>query len=402
MNKIAKAFVCVALATALVAGLAACSSAPASGSSAESAAPASSAAASTEAAGSASAEGGLTEVTFVSPTALQSYDYLAIYAADYLGYFKEEGIKVKYVEQLGADDVKMVASGTAQFAYPSPGVYNSCIDAGITNVKAIMNYDSVQIFGVALNKSAGIKDWADLKGKDVALYNEAWSSLMSPLLDKAGMKLEDVNMVSYGDGRYEAVKSGKAPAMATWLSEYYQLVGQGYDLDYLDGNKICPQVSNSLVTSDELIQSNPDLVKKFVRAMTKAMYFCYLNPDAAADITLLTCPNLQIDWKGAQGATKGDVMQIFGTSEEEQKKTIEAGIGLFDMTKAQNAADNLLKAGAISTAIDTSKYYSNDFVDTSWDKAKVEADAKAYTCTSPQYTKDGATAASPSVSASAS
>ena len=102
-------------------------------------------------------EDGLTKVTFVSPTSLESYDYLAIYAGEYLGYFEDEGLEVELVEQTGTDDVKMLAAGTAQFAYPSPGVMWSCIDAGITDVRAICNYDSIMIFGLAVNPQSGIK-----------------------------------------------------------------------------------------------------------------------------------------------------------------------------------------------------------------------------------------------------
>ena len=124
---------------------------------------------------------GLTTVTFVSPTALESFDYMSIYAADYLGYFEEEGLKVKFVEQLGSDDCKMLAAGTAQFAYPSPGVMMSSIDAGVDDIIAISNYDSVQIFGYALNKDSGITSVKDLKGKQIATYSEAWNSLGAPI-----------------------------------------------------------------------------------------------------------------------------------------------------------------------------------------------------------------------------
>jgi ABC-type nitrate/sulfonate/bicarbonate transport system substrate-binding protein len=329
--------------------------------------------------------GGLDHVTFVSPVALDSFDLMATYAAKHLGYFEEEGIDVEFVEQLGTDDVKMVAAGTAQFSYPSPGVFMSSIDAGIENVKAVANYCSIQIFGIASNKDANIKSWDDLKGKDVALGSESWTPLFTPILHAAGVSPDDVNMVSFGTGRYEACASGQTPALGTWLNEYYQLLGQGYDFDYLDGNTVAPQISNALCTSLDIIENNPDLVRRYIRAFAKGTYFLYLNPEAAADITLLTRPNLVIDWEGAVGAAKGTVMMQFGTDEAEQKERLDAGIGLFDFEYCQNAADNLLAAGAISNPIDASKYYTNEFVDTGWDKAPIEADAAAYSFSSAVY-----------------
>lgn len=333
-----------------------------------------------------SAKDGLTKVTFVSPTALESYDYLAIYVGKYLGYFEDEGLDVELVEQTGTDDMKMLASGTAQFAYPSPGVMWSCIDAGITDVQAICNYDSIMIFGIAVNADAGIESFSDLKGKDVALATESWSSLLAPILNGAGMETTDVNLVTYGDGRYEAVASGSAPALGTWLSEYCQLVGQGYNFEYLDGNTVAPQVSNSLCTSKTFMESDPETVQKFVNAFTKSMYFCYCNPEAAADITLLTCPNLEIEWEGALGAAEGDIKQIFGITEEDMEKTIEYGIGKFDDTLCQNAVDHLYEAGTISNQYTATDYYTNEFVDEiSWSKEDVEADAAEYECSSKQY-----------------
>ena len=332
--------------------------------------------------------GKLDTVSFVSPTPLESYDYLAIYAGKKLGYFEAEGIDLKLIEQTGTDDMKMIASGQAQFGYPSPGVMWSCIDAGISGVKAICNYDSIQIFGFAVNKKENITSFGQLKGKNVALATESWSALLAPVLNGAGMKISDVNLVTYGTGRFEAVGSDTVPALGTWLSEYCQLVGQGYDLGYLDGNSVAPQVSNSLCTSEKLIKDNPDLVQRFVNAFTKSMYFCYCNPEAAADITLTTCPNLDISWKGGLGAAKGDVEQIFGVSDDDQKKTIAGGIGKFDMAMCQNAADHLYEAGAVSKKYTASEYYTNEFVDSiSWDKNQVESDAAAYKCSSPQYAK---------------
>ena len=81
------------------------------------------------------------------------------------------------------------------------------------------------IFGLAVNPQSGIKTFADVKGKDVALATESWSSLLAPIFSGAGMSVSDVNMVSYGDGRYEAVASNSAPVLGTWLSEYCQLPG---------------------------------------------------------------------------------------------------------------------------------------------------------------------------------
>jgi NitT/TauT family transport system substrate-binding protein len=328
----------------------------------------------------------LETVAFISPTALESFDNLPLYVGIKMGYFQSEGINLKLIEQTGTDDVKMIASGQAQFGYPSPGVMWSCIDAGITNVKAICNMNPTQMFGIAVRKDSGISTFADLKGKKIAIAVESWSALLAPLLKGAGMGLNDVTLVTYGTGRFEAVASGAAPALFTWLSEYGQLIGQGYKFNYLDGNTIAPQVSNSLCTSTDMINKEPDIVQHFINAFSKSMYFCYCNLDAAADITLLSCPSLDIGWSGAYGAAKGNLQGLFGITENDQKNRIAKGIGRFEMPMCQNTIDHLYESGAIKKEYTASDYYTNEFADKlSWDKSKIESDAAAYVCTSSQY-----------------
>ena len=163
-------------------------------------------------------------------------------------------------------------------------------------------------------------------------------------------------------------------------------MGQGYNLGYLNGNDVAPQVSNSLVTSTDFIESSPEIVQGMVNAFARALYFCYCNPEAAADITLASCPNLSIDWDGALGAAKGDIQQFFGMEDADQKAYIDGGLGKFDMKMAQNAADNLFDSQAISQKYKAEDHYTNDFADKiELDASAVEADAQAYQFQSKQY-----------------
>ncbi|MBP1736285.1 MAG: hypothetical protein H6Q60_166, partial [Oscillospiraceae bacterium] len=328
----------------------------------------------------------LTEVKWVSPAALASLDFCWIYVADALGYLEDEGIKLSIIECTDGSDAKYLAAGSADFGGFSPAVGLSAVDAGASNITAVCNVVVDNIFGLAYQKNSGISDWSDLEGKNIAILAESFPTLFNPILSAAGVDTSTVNYVVYGSAEYEALDGGQADAMGTWTSEYYKCLGMGYDWGYLDGNDVLPQIANSLWVNNDYASKNSETVKGFVRAVTKAIYFCYLNPEAAADITLNRYPEIEITWDGAVGAVKGNVYGMLGTTEEEQKARVDAHeIGVYDMDGVSQTISNLYQGGAISQELDASDYYTNDYVDTSWDYAAVQADSDAYQFSSAVY-----------------
>ena len=175
--------------------------------------------------------------------------------------------------------------------------------------------------------------------------------------------------------------------MGTWTSEFYMCEGMGYDTwGYLSGNDVLPQIANSLWVNNDFAEENPEIVKGFVRAILKAMYFCYKNPEAAADITLNRFPEIECTWEGAVGAVTGNVYGMLGATEEEQAARIEAHeIGTYDMDIVAQTITNLKNGGSIKQDLDPATYYTNDYVDTTWDYSTIDTDAEAYECTSSAY-----------------
>lgn len=335
-------------------------------------------------------DSGLTTVRWVSPAALASFDFCWMYVAQEMGYFADEGLQVEVIENVDASDARYLASGSADFGASSPGVALSTVDVGATNIKAILNQSSTNIFGFAYKTGGKIKDWSDLAGKNIGINAESVISIFNPILEAAGVDPSTVNYVVFSNARYEALDSGSVDAIATWISEYDMCLGLGYSgWDYLSGNDVLPQIANSIWVNTDYAEANPEVVKSFVRAIEKAIYFCYKNPEAAADITLNDYPSIECTWDGAVGAVKGNVQGMLGMSEEEQKAKIDGHtLGVFDMDMVQKTMDNLLSGGSIRTALKAEDYYTNEYVDTTWDYADVDADAEAYQCTSALYSSE--------------
>jgi ABC-type nitrate/sulfonate/bicarbonate transport systems, periplasmic components len=327
----------------------------------------------------------LKKVVFVVPRSMECMDDMALWAADYMGYFKQEGISFEMQQAFGTTDIKMIATKNAKFGWPSPNLTLASIEQGLP-VISVAQADAVNIFGMAVRSDSGIKTWADLKGKTVALGDAAWATIAAPTVTAAGLDPQkDIKYIVSGDSRYQMVAEGKVDALFTWISEYDQLKGQGFKFNYLDGNKVLPVCANSVITNTDYLKSDPKMVRGFVRAWAKGIYFVKCNPEAAADIVLNKFPSIQISWEGAIGCANGRIEQAFGTTPEDTKSILDAGIGHHFPDKWQNVINWAQKTGAIKGKVALNKAFTNDFVDKSWDKAKVEADAKAYKCTSKVY-----------------
>lgn len=330
--------------------------------------------------------GELLEVTMVSSSTVASMDFVWATVAEDMGYFEEEGLKVNVIECTDGSDPKMLASGQADFGGFSPSVGLSAVDSGVTNIQAVCNLICGNIFGFAYNKDSGISDWSDLEGKQIAVLSSTFSVIYDPILSAAGVDPATVEYVTYGSSEYEALDSNQAPAMGTWISEYYMCQGMDYDWEYLSGNDVLPQIANSIWVNTDFAEENPEAVKGFVRAICKAKYFCYLNPEATADLQLSRYPSIEVTWDGAVGSVRGNIKGMLGMTDEEIAACVEnKQIGIFDMEIVDQTIQNLVDGGAISEKLDTAVYYTNEYVDTDWDYSEVEEDAANYEYSSKIY-----------------
>ena len=170
----------------------------------------------------------------------------------------------------------------------------------------------------------------------VALGDASWESLVTPTLVAAGIDpAEDLEFVVAGDQRYVQVAEGTLDILFTWPGEAYQLMGQGYDFKYIDGNEVLKTCSGGIITSLDMIENEPEVIEGFVRALCKGIYFTKYNPEAAAAVSCDQWPNIDVTWETAVAVQEGRNYQMFGPEggEEEQKLLENIGISWEDKWK---------------------------------------------------------------------
>lgn len=330
--------------------------------------------------------GELRTVKFCLARTAEVLEDTPFWVAQNLGYAAEEGLNIEMIETIGTTDCKMVATGQADFAVPGPSLILQSIEEGLP-IKVVCAYDATNIWGLCVLTGAEWQTFDDIAGAQekygrkltIALGDASWESLVTPTLVEAGIDVaEDVEFVVAGDNRYVQVAEGKLDILFTWPGEAWQLIGQNYDFNYIDGHEVLQTCSNSIITNLDMIENEPEVIEGFCRALCKGIYFTKYNPEAAAAVSCSQWPNIDVTWKAAVYVQEGRNYQMFGKPGSETETERLANIGLCTDEAWQLNVEKLLASGVISTELAVSDIYTNEFIDTTWDRSQVEADADAY------------------------
>lgn len=211
------------------------------------------------------------------------------------GYFDAEGIDLDIQEGRGsAVTVQAVAAGSATFGY---------VDVP-TMIKAAAKGAPVKAVGVALQTSAmsvmgfsdkNIKTPKDIIGKTVAMTpGDSMSQIWPLFLKKTGLQETQFKTVS-GDAqtKLNAVINGQADLLLGYVMD------QNIKLQDAAHKPVTPirfadygvnLISSGIVANKDTLSTKGDLVKRFMRATTKALEEAEKNPEAAVDATLKAQP----------------------------------------------------------------------------------------------------------------
>lgn len=314
-----KSLAAVALAAAAVLALAGCTDSGAS----PSAAPTES-----------SAAGG--ELTKVRVAALPIAETGALWGAIDAGVFAEHGIEVEVVPaQGGAQAIPALLSGDIQFAIGQPfGPFRA--DLQDLGVAVIGNYASSLAEGKDVNAvvslaDSGITTVADLAGKRVSVNSlgAAGDVTIMKAVQDAGGDPTTIEFVEVGFPDAQAqLEAGNIDA--AWVPDPFmsQIVGAGGNLVVHPYQATIPGLPLLVnITTQELIDTDPELVKNFAAAMAEALEWATDNEDAvrAAIVT-----NMDIPEAGAAGITLPDFTADLDVADLKKLADLGVEFGVID------------------------------------------------------------------------
>jgi NitT/TauT family transport system substrate-binding protein len=213
------------------------------------------------------------------------------YPAAKKGFFADQGLDVAIESSKGsADVIQNVASGAAQFGFAdaSAVVLSRSRDLPVTLV-AMVHYKT--LMSIITRVPSGVGKPADLVGKKIASTSGDAVRMVMPAFAKMnGFDGEKVNFLTVNQpAKASMLMAGQVDGVCDYLSALpiYREAGKaiGLELKAISYAEYGLDIySNGIIVHDDLLRSDPALVKSFVRAIAQGLEFATRQRDEAVQI----------------------------------------------------------------------------------------------------------------------
>lgn len=215
------------------------------------------------------------------------------------GIYAKHGIKVNLHWSKGSGGATTeVSGGQTDFAITSADSVATATNSG-AQLKMVMGVTQRRFDGVFVSKDSGITNPAQLKGKSIALANGSVSTTLLPqFLEHYGLTTDDVKTISVSQSALISVYlAGQVDAFVSGIPAYEpQLNLTGHPVrSFAYSDAGIGGINIGMLTKSDMVQKNPDLVKRMIAATAESMDAAYANPDAAAKASSKLSPEAGLD-----------------------------------------------------------------------------------------------------------
>jgi NitT/TauT family transport system substrate-binding protein len=298
----------------------------------------------------------LQEITYLLPAPGTLPAFGPWMLAQAKGYYKAEGLDVKFVTARGGVDVaKQVGAGNAVIGGAIGDTPIIARAQGIP-VKAVAVLGSGSLMQLVSHKDERIESPRDLKGKTVTVisYTDTTYYALLGMLSKVGLSKSDVNIQAAGPaGVWQQFAAKKAVAMAGVPDWTATAMAAGSQVDILPADAYFKSMAQAILASDETIQKNPQLIQKLVRATLKGMKDIMANPEDAAAVYVQFVPA----HKGKEASIQS-VFELYNKYVYANQKVL----GQMDETRLIELQKFYLSNGIVEKEATPNDLYTNQFV----------------------------------------
>jgi NitT/TauT family transport system substrate-binding protein len=286
---------------------------------------------------------------------IPNVQFTPVYVAVERGYFAEEGITVTFDYGMEHDLLKLAGTNELQFVI---GSGDQVILARGQELPVVYVLNWYRRFPVAVAALEPLPGPEALVGMDVGipgLYGASYIGWLA-LLDATGVDPAAVNLVSIGYTQVESMTTEQVDATVVYaMNEPVQLRQQGYDVSMIEVANYIDFVSNGLITNEETIQEQPELVRAVARAMLRGLQDTLDDPEAAFAICRTYVPEIDDESAPLQRAVLEEALRFWRPDAPEN-------LGRSDPAAWEASAAFMRKAGMLEGDVDTESLYSNEFV----------------------------------------
>ena len=220
-------------------------------------------------------------------------NHTGIYAAQALGYYREEGLDITIVQPPENGAVLMCAAGQAQFAIEAQDTMAASLDLetplGVTAVAALLQHNTS---GILSRAGDGI---TSAKGLENRVYS-TWDSpielaMLRYCMEKENADFDTVKLIPNNITNEPAALAARQTD-AVWI--FYGWSGinaevSGVACDYWDFASLSAELdyyTPVLLANNDFLRENPETARAFLRATAKGYKYAAEHPEEAAEMLI--------------------------------------------------------------------------------------------------------------------
>lgn len=283
-------------------------------------------------------------------------NHTGIYTAYERGYFMDEGLLVEIIQPTEGTAEQLVAANTAQFgiSYQENVTFARVQGVPVVSIAAIIQHNTSGFLSAA---SENIKSPADFAGKKYGGWGtDIETAIVKHLMTEDNADPDSVKIVTMGDTDFFAA-SDAGEVDFGWAYEAWGLQDaklKGIDVNYFSMISFSEELdfyTPVIITNEDNITNNRQLVEKFMRAVKKGYEFAIQYPERAAGDILNKVPELDSDLVFESQKYLADKYQ----AEADQW-------GIQEASRWENYMNWLFENGLIESKINTEDAFTNDFI----------------------------------------
>lgn len=273
------------------------------------------------------------------------------------GFYEQEGIDLEIrPPSAGQQNEVFIGMGREQFGLSNADGFIKARGSGVP-VVAVMADEPDNPFSIITLRKDGIDTPAKMKGKKLAWFPSNVRGLVEPVLRAGGLTAKDIEFVNVSRGaEIQMLAAGQVDAAFGYsFGQALTLDMRGFPTSVMPVKDYGVKFYGTVIyTSDALVKSNSDLVKRFVRATMKSYAWTRDNMEQAVAEVVKVSPDRDLKLETQKLAI---IYGLYMTPDYAER------FGLMNDEKWQSSIDILAESGDLPKKPTAKEMYTNAFVE---------------------------------------